>query len=167
MGGANVLGAGSYTAHSLVVTLCVGESNCPFTADRVELTLIDGNVSEQLIRNIFFPKAALHDGAMIISQERIAATGCLLPVSHSMDIPKSLGLRHRAALGISQETDALAIVVSEETGTISVALGGELKMNYNAQTLKSELIKNLIGGEEKSKRHHKNKTAQEEYDVFK
>ena len=79
-------------------------------------TKIDGQVSDQLIRNIFFPKAALHDGAMIVANGRIKAAGCILPVSHDTSIPRSLGLRHRSALGISQATDAIAIVVSEETG---------------------------------------------------
>ena len=81
--------------------------------------IINADINQLLIENIFFKNSPLHDGAMIITQKRITAAGCLLPVSHSMDIPKSLGLRHRAALGISQETDALAIVVSEEIGRAS------------------------------------------------
>ena len=77
---------------------------------------------------------------MIISKKRIVAAGCLLPVSHSMDIPKSLGLRHRAALGISQETDALAIVVSEETGAITVAHKGQLHRRLSAEELEKLLF---------------------------
>ena len=87
---------------------------------------IDAAINQLLIENIFFKNSPLHDGAMVISQKRIVAAGCLLPVSHSMEIPKSLGLRHRAALGVSQESDAFAIVVSEETGAITVAHRGTL-----------------------------------------
>ena len=101
---------------------------------------IDANINQLLIENVFFKNSPLHDGAMIIGQKRIVAAGCLLPVSHSMDIPKSLGLRHRAALGISQETDALAIVVSEETGAITVAHQGELHRNLSAELLEKLLF---------------------------
>jgi uncharacterized protein (TIGR00159 family) len=103
-------------------------------------TIIDGQVTEQLLRNIFFKNSPLHDGAMIISQKRIVAASCLLPVSHNMNIPKSLGLRHRAALGISQETDALAIVVSEETGAITVAHQGTLHRRLTAEQLEKLLF---------------------------
>lgn len=101
---------------------------------------INANINQLLIENIFFKNSPLHDGAMIISQKRIVAAGCLLPVSHSMDIPKSLGLRHRAALGISQETDALAIVVSEETGAITVAHRGALHRRLSAEQLEKLLF---------------------------
>ncbi|MBR5842616.1 MAG: diadenylate cyclase CdaA [Bacteroidaceae bacterium] len=100
---------------------------------------VNANINQLLIENIFFKNSPLHDGAMIISKKRIAAAGCLLPVSHSMDIPKSLGLRHRAALGISQETDALAIVVSEETGGITVARRGSLHRWLSAEQLEKLL----------------------------
>lgn len=100
---------------------------------------VNANINQLLIENIFFKNSPLHDGAMIISKKRIAAAGCLLPVSHSMDIPKSLGLRHRAALGISQETDALAIVVSEETGGITVARRGSLYRWLSAEQLEKLL----------------------------
>lgn len=100
---------------------------------------INADINQLLIENIFFKNSPLHDGAMIITQKRITAAGCLLPVSHSMDIPKSLGLRHRAALGISQETDALAIVVSEETGGITVARRGSLHRWLSAEQLEKLL----------------------------
>ncbi len=96
---------------------------------------IDANLNQRLIENIFFKNSPLHDGAMVIRHKRIAAAGCILPVSHSSDIPKSLGLRHRAALGISQETDALAVIVSEETGGISVAYKGQFHLRLNAEEL--------------------------------
>ena len=101
---------------------------------------INANINQLLIENIFFKNSPLHDGAMVIRQKDIVAAGCLLPVSHSMDIPKSLGLRHRAALGISQETDALAIVVSEETGNITVAHRGELHRRLSAEQLEKLLF---------------------------
>lgn len=105
--------------------------------------LIDSNVNQQLIENIFFKNAPLHDGAMIISKKRIKAAGCILPVSHDLSIPKELGLRHRAAMGISQESDAIAIVVSEETGSISIAMGGEFRLRLSAEELESILTKEL------------------------
>jgi len=101
---------------------------------------IDAAINQLLIENIFFKNSPLHDGAMIISQKRIVAAGCLLPVSHSMEIPKSLGLRHRAALGVSQETDAFAIVVSEETGAITVAHRGALHRWLTAEQLEKLLF---------------------------
>ena len=100
---------------------------------------INANITQRLIENIFFKNSPLHDGAMLISKKRIWAAGCILPVSHSFDIPKELGLRHRAALGISQECDAIAIVVSEETGGISVAIRGEFQLRLSAEKLESLL----------------------------
>lgn len=101
---------------------------------------VNADINQLLIENIFFKNSPLHDGAMIISQQRIIAASCLLPVSHNMDIPKSLGLRHRAALGISQESDAIAIVVSEETGSITVAHKGTLSRNLTAEALEKMLF---------------------------
>lgn len=100
---------------------------------------IDAVVNRRLIENLFFKNSPLHDGAMIIAHQRINAAGCILPVSHNLDIPKDLGLRHRAALGVSQETDALAIVVSEETGSISIALNGEFRLRLSAEELEGIL----------------------------
>ena len=104
---------------------------------------IDAKVNQQLIENIFFKNAPLHDGAMIISKKRIKAAGCILPVSHDLSIPKELGLRHRAAMGISQESDCVAIVVSEETGSISVAMNGEFRLRLSAEELESILTTEL------------------------
>lgn len=100
---------------------------------------IDAKISQRLIENIFFKNSPLHDGAMIISKNRIEAAGCILPVSHSLNIPKQLGLRHRAAIGISQESDAKAIIVSEETGAISIAFRGEYFLNLSAEELEKRL----------------------------
>lgn len=104
---------------------------------------IDAHINQRLIENIFFKNSPLHDGAMVISKKRIKAAGCILPVSHDHNIPKSLGLRHRAAMGISQESDALAIVVSEETGRISVAINGVFQLRLSAEQLESILTKEL------------------------
>lgn len=97
--------------------------------------VIDANINQRLIENIFFKNSPLHDGAMVISKQRIKAAGCILPVSHNLDIPKELGLRHRAAMGISQVSDAQAIIVSEETGAISVAYRGQFYLRLNAEEL--------------------------------
>lgn len=104
---------------------------------------IDAEISSRLIENIFFKNSPLHDGAMIISKRRIHSAGCILPVSHDQDIPKEFGLRHRAALGMSQENDSVVIVVSEETGGISMAIKGELKVRISAEKLESVLTEEL------------------------
>ncbi len=106
-------------------------------------TQIDGQVSEQLLRNIFFPKASLHDGAMIIRDGRVAAAGCVLPLSASNRLSADLGTRHRAGVGISEVSDAVVVIVSEETGTISVAVGGMLKRHLAPQTLERLLHNEL------------------------
>ena len=106
---------------------------------------IAARVNKLLIENIFFKNSPLHDGAMIVSKKRIKAAGCILPVSHNMDIPKELGLRHRAAMGISQDSDAIAVVVSEETGRISVAIKGQFHLRLSAEELESILAKEMIG----------------------
>ena len=111
-------------------------------------TQIDGQVSEQLLRNIFFPKAALHDGAMIIRDGRVAAAGCVLPLSDSNRLSADLGTRHRAGVGMSEASDALVVIVSEETGTISVAVGGMLKRHLAPRTLEKLLRRELCPEEE-------------------
>ncbi len=113
-------------------------------------TMIDGQVSEQLIRNVFFPKAALHDGAMIIRDGRVTAAGCVLPLSGSDHISADLGTRHRAGLGMSEVSDAVVVIVSEETGAISVAVGGMLKRHLAPQTLE-KLLRNELCPEDQEK----------------
>ena len=102
---------------------------------------VDAKITQRLIENIFFKNSPLHDGAMIISKGRIAAASCILPISHDLDIPKEFGLRHRAAKGISKETDALAIVVSEETGNITAAYSDMLRSHLSAEELEQVLMK--------------------------
>ena len=113
-------------------------------------TAIDGQVSEQLLRNIFFPKASLHDGAVIIRQGRVAAAGCVLPLSDSKRLSADLGTRHRAGVGMSELSDAVVVIVSEETGAISVAVGGMLKRQLAPQTLE-RLLRNELHEEEEKK----------------
>ena len=123
-----------------VGALIVIEHNMPM--DDVVRTgdVINADINQRLIENIFFKNSPLHDGAMVISKNRIKAAGCILPVSHNLDIPKELGLRHRAAMGISQASDAHTIIVSEETGAISVAYKGQFYLRLNAEELESLLI---------------------------
>ena len=116
-------------------------------------TQIDGQVSEQLIRNIFFPKASLHDGAMIVRDGRVAAAGCVLPLSDSNRLSADLGTRHRAGVGISEVSDAVVIIVSEETGTISVAVGGMLKRHLAPQTLERLLRNELCPAEKETEQN--------------
>lgn len=106
--------------------------------------IIDSEVSPQLLVNIFVPKTPLHDGAVVISNNRIAAAACMLPLASSADIAKELGTRHRAAIGISKESDSIAIVVSEETGRISVAKDGTLIVDLKEEALKKILINSII-----------------------
>ena len=107
-------------------------------------TNIDGQVSEQLIRNIFFPKASLHDGAMIIRDGRVTAAGCVLPLSESNRLSPDLGTRHRAGVGMSEVSDAVVVIVSEERGTISVAVGGMLKQHLAPKMLERILRSELM-----------------------
>ena len=102
---------------------------------------IDAKISQRLIENIFFKNSPLHDGAVIVDDGKIKAAGCILPVSHDTNLPKYLGLRHRSALGISQATDAIAVVVSEETGNISYAHRGEMHLKLSSTDLEHALSK--------------------------
>ena len=119
-------------------------------------TVVNADVEPYLLENIFYDKAPLHDGAVIIRDGRIYAAGCLLPLSQNHDIIKDLGTRHRAAIGMSENSDAAVIVVSEETGNISLALGGRMKREYDFASLRSELMTLLI---ESSSRKKNNKNG--------
>jgi diadenylate cyclase len=110
---------------------------------------IDAELNSYLIESIFFPKNALHDGAIIVREDRIVAASCLLPLSQNPDVDKRLGTRHRAALGLSEDTDALAIVVSEETGRISTAVGGKLAHDLTLEQLEQQL-EELLGLKQKA-----------------
>ena len=124
-----------------VGALIVIEKNLPLNEIIRSGETINADVNQRLIENIFFKNSPLHDGAMIIRHKQIIAAGCILPVSHDLNIPKELGLRHRAAMGVSQETDALAIIVSEETGGISAAYKGQFHLRLTAEELERILTK--------------------------
>ena len=137
-------------------------------------TVIDAQVSEQLLRNIFFPLAALHDGAMVIRAGRVAAAGCVLPLSDSNRLSADLGTRHRAGVGMSEVSDAVVVIVSEETGAISVAVGGMLKRHLAPQMLERLLRNELIHDEPKKEdnlvvllKQKLNKKGKEDADVQK
>ena len=112
-------------------------------------TVVDAQVSTELLKNIFFPKAALHDGAVVIREDRVAAAGCVLPLTENPDLSRDLGTRHRAAIGISEHSDAVVVVVSEETGVISCATGGNLKRYLTPENL-TKLLKAELMEEEKA-----------------
>ncbi len=119
--------------------LIVIEQTVPLDAYERTGDIINAEINTRLIENIFFKNSPLHDGAMIVAGDKIAAAGCILPVSHDSDVPRSLGLRHRSALGIAQATDAVAIVVSEETGNISMAHRGRLSTRLTSTELEHRL----------------------------
>ncbi len=123
--------------------------------------MVDAMISPYILKNIFFNNAPLHDGAVIIRSGRVCAAGCFLPLSTQDDINKDLGTRHRAALGLSEISDAIVIVVSEETGTISLALDGKLERNYNYNSLKQALNARISpsGQSDAFKKHRKGKKA--------
>lgn len=125
--------------------LIVFQRKVPLTDYEKTGDIIDADINVRLIENIFFKNSPLHDGAMIISGKRIKSVGCILPVSHDMNIPKNLGLRHRAALGMSQVTDAVCVIVSEETGGISVAKDGSLTVRVSTADLEHVLSTALMG----------------------
>lgn len=111
-------------------------------------TIINADATAELIKNVFFNKAPLHDGALVIRNGRLAAAGCVLPLTKSTNLSKDLGMRHRAGIGLSEQSDALVVIVSEETGAISVAVEGMLKRHLTATTLEKLLRSELIEDEE-------------------
>lgn len=115
-------------------------------------TVIDAYPASFLIKNIFFNKAPMHDGALIVRNMRLYAAGCLLPLSNNPDIIKDLGTRHRAGIGMSENSDAIVVIVSEETGVISTAVEGVLERNYNYDTLSAFLKRHLIGDDDTEKK---------------
>ena len=124
----------SKTGAVIVIEQSIPLENYEKTGD-----VIDATINSRLIENIFFKNSPLHDGALIIAHDRIKAAGCILPVSHDTNIPRSMGLRHRSALGISQATDAAAVVVSEETGGISFAYKGKITSRMSSTDLEHRL----------------------------
>ncbi len=126
-------------AKSKTGALIVIQQGIPLTDYERTGDVINANINSRLIENIFFKNSPLHDGALIVGGNKIKSAGCILPVSHDTNIPRYLGLRHRSAKGIAQATDAIAIVVSEETGRISYAHKGELHLNLSSTDLEHAL----------------------------
>lgn len=117
-------------------------------------TVVDAQVSTELLKNIFFPKAALHDGAVVIRDNRVAAAGCVLPLTENPNLSRDLGTRHRAAIGITEHSDAVVVVVSEETGVVSCVVGGQLKRYLTPENL-AKMLKAELMEEVKSPVHHR------------
>lgn len=135
-----IVRACAYMSKNNIGALIIIERNMALTDIANTGEIIDANINAQLIKNIFFKNSPLHDGAMIISNNRISAAACILPVSHNNDISKDYGLRHRAALGITQQSDAVSVVVSEETGQITMARRGKfIQQNASQEELESYL----------------------------
>lgn len=130
-------------ARQKVGALIVIERDAPLDDITMTGDKIDAIINQRLIENIFFKNSPLHDGAMVIRNRRIAAAGCILPVSHDLNIPKEFGLRHRSALGMSQASDSISIVCSEESGRISVAMNGKFSLRLSAEKLESLLTEEL------------------------
>lgn len=126
-------------AKSKTGALIVIEQTMPLDDYEKTGDIIDARINTRLIENIFFKNSPLHDGALIVAHRRLASAGCILPVSHDSDVPRSLGLRHRSALGIAQACDAAAVVVSEETGRISFAHRGKLYTRLSSTDLEHRL----------------------------
>lgn len=115
-------------------------------------TLLDATASVSVVNNIFFPKSPLHDGALIVRNGRLLAAGCILPLTQREDINSQLGTRHRAAIGMSENSDAVVLVVSEETGIISIVANGQITRNYNSVTATAELRRLLLSNDDNEKR---------------
>ena len=111
-------------------------------------TVLDASVSNELLKNIFFVKAPMHDGAVIVRHGRVKAAGCMLPLSKNVNLSRDLGMRHRAGIGMSENSDAVVVIVSEESGSISVAVGGMLKRHLKPETLENLLRNDLLPREE-------------------
>ena len=107
-------------------------------------TVLDAAVSSELLKNIFFVKAPMHDGAVIVRNGRVLGAGCMLPLSKNVNLSRDLGMRHRAGIGMSENADAVVVIVSEETGSISVAIGGMLKRHLKPETLENILRNELV-----------------------
>jgi diadenylate cyclase len=145
----------AYTAFSKdkVGALMVFERNTLLDDVLKSGTVIDATVSAELLKNLFWNKAPMHDGAVIIRGGRVAGAGCMLPLSTNVNLSRDLGMRHRAGIGMSENSDAVIAIVSEETGSISVAIGGMLKRHLAPETLERLLRKELLPEDEPKSSH--------------
>jgi len=138
-----IIKAITYLSEKQIGALIVFERNIPVANVSEGCVQLDALVSPELLITIFYPLTPLHDGAVIIRENRIVAASCVLPLAKEVDVDSKIGTRHRAAIGVTEETDAVAVVVSEETGAISVAVGGKLMRNLTEEELKEILFKEL------------------------
>ena len=156
-----VVDACSSMSWSRTGALIVFERNKPLDEILTAATELDAKTTSELVKNIFFVKAPLHDGAMVIRQARIKAAGCVLPLTENEALPKELGTRHRAGIGITESSDAVSVIVSEETGVISAAQGGAIRRNLSPETLENLLIHELIEEQE-----NKNEVVEKTRNLF-
>ena len=159
-----VVGACSSFSGEMVGALIVFERSTRLGDVIKTGTVIDSEPTEYLIKNIFFNTAPLHDGALVIRNSRLYSAGCFLPLSGNTEINKDLGTRHRAAVGMSENSDAVVVVVSEETGTISIAYEGRLMRDYTPAKLKETLISLLVGDTQEKKENVLVKTFKRDSD---
>lgn len=143
----SVCKAASNMSDKKIGALIVFERKTPLGEIAATGTDVDATVSTELVQNIFYPKSPLHDGGMIIRSGRILSAGCILPLTSNTNLNSQLGTRHRAAIGMSETSDAVILVVSEETGNISLACNGALTSNYNPISLREDLEKYLLTSE--------------------
>lgn len=154
----SVVDACAYFSAEMVGALIVFERSTKLGDVIKTGTIIDSAPTDYLIKNIFYNKAPLHDGALVIRNNRLYSAGCFLPLSANGEINKELGTRHRAAVGMSENSDAVVVVVSEETGNISVAFEGNLMRDYTPSKLKAELISVIVGDSTEKKENVLKKT---------
>lgn len=131
-------------ARGRVGALTVFERENPLDTIIESGTVLDATVSSDLLKNIFYPKAPLHDGAVVVRKGRVAGAACMLPLSKNINLSRDLGMRHRAGIGMSEHSDAVIAIISEETGAISVAVGGRLKRHLTPETLEQVLRNELL-----------------------
>ncbi len=156
-----VVDACSSMSWSRTGALIVFERTKPLDEILTAATELDAKTTSELVKNIFFVKAPLHDGAMVIRQARIKAAGCVLPLTENEALPKELGTRHRAGIGITESSDAVSVIVSEETGVISTAIGGAIRRNLSPEALENLLIHELIEVQE-----NKNEVVEKTRNLF-
>ncbi len=130
------------------------ERNVSLSATISSGTVINADATVELIKNVFYNKAPLHDGAVIVREGRLAAAGCVLPLTQSLNLSAELGMRHRAGLGLSEQSDAVVLIISEETGSISVAIDGMLKRHLTTKALEQLLTQELVHEDDKAEKHN-------------
>ena len=142
----SVVAASDAMAKSHTGAIIVFEREVGLNDYAVTGTNVDAQASSELIQNVFYPNSPLHDGALIVREGRLLAAACMLPLSNNINLSRELGMRHRAGVGISERSDALVVIVSEQTGTVSIAVDGMLKRHLSSDTVEKLLRKELTHG---------------------